>query len=96
MNKRTRTESEIRGELRELTNTKKHCVRFKIFRPGNRGFDRQNVTGPAGTYLTEKGVEKAIAEVANKVEQMYPNQDYKLVPTTEGYNFVWLRAWESA
>jgi hypothetical protein len=67
-------------------------IHFKIFAPGNKKYEHLDVQAPKGQRLTAKGIEHCIRVAADKCEELYPNDEHRLVKISEGqYNIVWVR-----
>lgn len=65
-------------------------LKVRIFFPGNKRSKLRVYRAPSGHAFNEKGVDHLLVKIADKVEKMFPDQEYSLVPIGgTAFNFVW-------
>jgi hypothetical protein len=64
-------------------------VAVKVFAPGNKQWKTIVQRAAAGKAFTPQGLEEILMHIAGKVEQAYPEQEYRLVEIgSAAFNFV--------
>lgn len=62
---------------------------FKVFAPGNKRFKKLLVLAPHRKAFTPQGVDDVLSQMATRVEESFPEHDYRFVPIGTGeFNFV--------
>jgi hypothetical protein len=64
-------------------------ITFKVFAPGNQKRKEIVIRAPKGKKFTEQGIESLQHEMAARIEQSFPEHDYRFVPIgADAFNFV--------
>jgi hypothetical protein len=64
-------------------------ITFKVFAPGNQQRKEIVIRAPKGKTFTAQGIEALQHEMAARVEQSFPEHDYRFVPIgADAFNFV--------
>ena len=65
-------------------------ILVRIFSVENKISTRHRIYAPRGRWLSDSDIDKALEQIAEKIEKQLPGQEYTLVqvaPTR--FNFVW-------
>jgi acetylornithine deacetylase/succinyl-diaminopimelate desuccinylase-like protein len=66
------------------------AVQIKVFYPGNKKSALQVHRAPHGNGLTSDGIDQILASTAEKIEKVWPGQEYSMVALgPAAFNFVW-------
>jgi hypothetical protein len=64
-------------------------VRFKIFRPDNKSFEKQELRAPSRKGIDDEAIQRALFQIADRLEKALPEYDYHCAEIAPNqFNFV--------